>query len=372
MGVRPHRKRLELILMVLIGMAWGILLSALIKRDRWQYHGDQLKEESSPFPSSHRNTPSPTTTTTHPPPDILASRLFNETRVLCMVMTSPKNHQSRAIHMQRTWGKRCQKVIFMSTKADMELGSVVLNVREGYSNSWPKTRASLEYVYKHYFDKYDWFLKADDDTYVIMENLRAFLYAYSPKTPVFFGDKFRAHVKEGYTSGGSAYVLSKMALHQLIRQGFSNSSICTNRNYGYEDVEIGRCLKAVGVVAGDSRDEHGLNRFIPFSPLHWYPLLNSTTPNVTTNCCSSTPISFHFNNALEFYMLDYIIYKLRTLGINKGQDSLPAKKLILSTKPTWSSFETKQNELDKNAMNKMVSEKSVTTPKVKTKPKPIL
>jgi len=29
-----------------------------------------------------------------------------------------------------------------------------------------------------------------------MENLRAFLYAYSPKTPVLFGDKFQTHVKE--------------------------------------------------------------------------------------------------------------------------------------------------------------------------------
>nr|XP_044251053.1 glycoprotein-N-acetylgalactosamine 3-beta-galactosyltransferase 1 [Drosophila takahashii] len=366
MVVRPHRKRLELILMVLIGMAWGILLSALTKRDRWQYHGNQLKEESSPFPSSHRNTPSPTSTTTHPPPDILASRLFNETRVLCMVITSPKNHQSRAIHIQRTWGKRCNKVIFMSSKADKELGSVVLNVREGYSNSWPKTRASLEYVYKHYFEKYDWFLKADDDTYVIMENLRALLHAYSPKTQVFFGDKFRTHIKEGYTSAGSAYVLSKMALYQLIKLGFSNSSICTNRNYGYEDVEIGRCLKAVGVVAGDSRDEQGLNRFIPFSPLNWYPLLNYTPLNATTDCCSNTAISFHFNNALEFYMLDYIIYKLRILGINKDQDHLPTKKIILSTKSSWSTFHTTKIEL------KMVSEENTTKPKATTKPKPIL
>jgi len=73
-----------------------------------------------------------------------------------------------------------------------------------------------------------------------------------------------------------------MALHRLIKQGFSNSSICTNRNYGYEDVELGRCLTAVGVETGDSRDEDGLSRFIPISPLHWYSqaLLYNTTPDV--------------------------------------------------------------------------------------------
>nr|XP_016930457.1 glycoprotein-N-acetylgalactosamine 3-beta-galactosyltransferase 1 [Drosophila suzukii]XP_036678654.1 glycoprotein-N-acetylgalactosamine 3-beta-galactosyltransferase 1 [Drosophila suzukii] len=372
MGVRPHRKRMELILMVLIGMAWGVLLSALMKRDRWQYRGDQLKEESSPFPSSHRSFRSPAITTTHPHPDILPAHLFNETRILCMVMTSPKTHQSRAIHIQRTWGTRCNKLIFMSTKADKQLGSVVLNVREGYSNSWHKTRASLEYVYKHHFHKYDWFLKADDDTYVIMENLRAFLYAYSPKTPVLFGDKFQTHVKEGYTSGGSDYVLSKMALHRLINQGFSNSSICTNRNYGYEDVELGRCLTAVGVETGDSRDEDGLSRFIPISPLHWYSqaLLYNTTPDNTNDCCSSTAISFHFNNALEFYMLDYVVYKLRTFGITNVQDLLPSKKSILGTKQSWSAFHTKKIELHKNALNKMLSEKNDTKPKAETKPKP--
>ncbi|XP_043063873.1 uncharacterized protein LOC108092294 [Drosophila ficusphila] len=52
----------------------------------------------------------------------------------------------------------------MSTKADKQLGAVALKVREGYSNLWPKIRASLQYVYKHHFQNYDWFLKADDDT----------------------------------------------------------------------------------------------------------------------------------------------------------------------------------------------------------------
>jgi len=169
MGVRPNRKRLELMLMLLIGLAWGILLSELMKRTRWQNHADRLKEESSPFPSSQRsrNLRTPPTiapSTTNPPPDILAARLFNETRVLCMVLTSPKTHHTRAIHIKRTWGRRCNKLIFMSTKADKELGSVALNVREGYSNLWPKTRAALQHVYKHHFQKYDWFLKADDDT----------------------------------------------------------------------------------------------------------------------------------------------------------------------------------------------------------------
>ncbi|KAH8410017.1 hypothetical protein KR009_004219 [Drosophila setifemur] len=325
---RQHRKRVELIMMLLVGLACGILLSKLFRRVRWHFSDGLLTvirisdPQSCPNYTVPRSRASLTTTikgSVAPP-----NHSFKETRILCMVPTNPKTQENRAIHIKHTWGARCNKLIFMSTKANKQLGAVELNVKEGSSNLWGKTRASMEYVYKHNFRKYDWFLKVDEYTYVVMENLRSFLNFYSSKAPVYFGSNFlRSEAELGYMSGGAGYVFSKEALHRFMKFGFGNGSICSNRSYGYEDLELGRCMQAVGVVGGDTRDEHGLSRFIPFSPLRSHPLQGYQSfriqKMVSDACCSSSAISFHYSNPKDLYVLDYIIYKLKAIDLTRGQ-----------------------------------------------------
>ena len=96
----------------------------------------------------------------------VARQLYTEVRILCWVMTNPKNHKKKAIHVKRTWGKRCNKILFMSSTEDKELGSVALPVQEGRDNLWAKTKEAFKYVYQHHLDEADWILKADDDTWV--------------------------------------------------------------------------------------------------------------------------------------------------------------------------------------------------------------
>ncbi|CAC5397489.1 C1GALT1 [Mytilus coruscus] len=67
----------------------------------------------------------------------------------------------------------------------------------------------LRYVYLHYLKDYDWILKADDDTYVIMENLRFLLSFNNPDLPGYLGYHFNMHLKPGYMSGGAGYVISR-------------------------------------------------------------------------------------------------------------------------------------------------------------------
>jgi hypothetical protein len=71
------------------------------------------------------------------------------------------------------------------------------------------------------YDDADWFMKADDDTYVILENLRYFLRDYKSSDPVYFGHHFKTIVKQGYYSGGAGYVFTDNTnLDNLQTDGF--------------------------------------------------------------------------------------------------------------------------------------------------------
>ncbi|XP_050418240.1 glycoprotein-N-acetylgalactosamine 3-beta-galactosyltransferase 1-A isoform X1 [Patella vulgata] len=253
--------------------------------------------------------------------DTLAKILEEKVRVLCWVLTQPKHLENKTIHVKTTWGKRCNVLLFFSSVPNQTFPTIGLGVPEGRKYLVQKTMKAFRYVYENHFYDADWFLKADDDTFVIVENLRYFLMDQNATNPVYFGQHFHKYSDKGYNSGGAGYVLSKEALRRLVVDG-PEANDCVVR--GAEDVRMGDCLAEIGVRVGNTADALGRSRFHAIIPEHvilgqfmaWYE--NFTSAKGGMESLSHYAITFHYVDPMAMQEMEYFIYHIRPYGIKRG------------------------------------------------------
>lgn len=263
----------------------------------------------------------------------LTKQMVAEVTVLCMVMTSPETHY-KTEHVRATWGKRCNVLLFFSSSVDnATVPIVVLPVAAGENYEWRRTRQAFKYVHdKHYLDEVDWVLKTDDETYVVLENLRNLLVHYDSYDAVYFGRYVTpgsggAH---GYMDGRAGYVLSEEAVRRFAEESVDENEICGENSTVDDDLQMGKCMELLKVKAGVSKDILGRARFHPKKPSDHIrlQLINNTLLNLTTDylfyeeetleCCSDWAITFHGISYMYMYTMEYFLYHLNPYGIHRS------------------------------------------------------
>ena len=175
-------------------------------------------------------------------------------RILYLVSTSPGS-EDKAVAIKQTWGSRLgmgSDILFFSHEQSYVLGGVVrvpgiecgrkcLGKKEALIWQWvldqritsdasdggaspaptgpvpaPAPASLLE--------RYDWFVKTDDDTLMIPGNLQAFLEPLDPALPHYLGRRYGPTINQPtrasstgqdirlFNAGGAGYVLSRATL----------------------------------------------------------------------------------------------------------------------------------------------------------------
>jgi len=100
--------------------------------------------------------------------------------VLIAVMTSKEFLMTRAPTVMRTWAERVPgQVIFFSSEGSTTNDSRINLVSlPAVTDTYPPQKKSflmMKYIYDHYLNKFEWFMRVDDDVYIRTDNLERLL-----------------------------------------------------------------------------------------------------------------------------------------------------------------------------------------------------
>lgn len=170
------------------------------------------------------------------------------------VMTAQKYLDTRARASYETWGQSIPgKMSFFSRAGSTSNYPIPLVSLAGVDDSYPPQKKSfmmLKYMYDNYVDKFEWFMRVDDDVYIKPDKLEIFLRSINSSKPQFIGqaglgnkDEFgllSLDYDENFCMGGPGITMSRETLRLVV----PHISSCLKNLYStHEDVEIGRCVK---------------------------------------------------------------------------------------------------------------------------------
>jgi hypothetical protein len=252
---------------------------------------------------------------------VFSSFLFQtkDINIFCFIKTNPSNLYTRVPQSYENCMKYCTDHRYVTVFDNKTLN---LMYKFLYPSNWLKedygkltTKVYNGFLDTKSFPLFDWYLFADDDTFVHMKNLFLFLNDKNKSSPVMYGHHFGAI--GGFLSGGAGFVFSQESYKRLIHRLSTNITLCENG--GIDDLDLSHCLKKSGSFIADTRDEYGYERFHSGNfDSHFYgdpssALYANYKQYNGSKCSSKSWISFHTKQDERPWnqMIDYIDGMLR-------------------------------------------------------------
>ncbi|KAM8961728.1 chondroitin sulfate synthase 3 [Pelodytes ibericus] len=176
------------------------------------------------------------------------------------VMTAKKYLDTRAVAAYRTWAPYIPgKVEFFSSEGSEEVPlpePVPVISLPGVDDSYPPQKKSfmmIKHMHDKYLDKFEWFMRADDDVYIKGDKLESFLRSLNSSKPLYLGQTGLGNIEElgklglepgeNFCMGGPGMIFSREVLKRMV----PHIGECLREMYTtHEDVEVGRCVRRFG------------------------------------------------------------------------------------------------------------------------------
>lgn len=178
----------------------------------------------------------------------------NKQLVFIGVMTAQMYLDTRARAVYETWGKTIPgKISFFSREGSWSNYDIPLVSLRGVDDSYPPQKKSfmmLKFMHDNYLDKFEWFMRVDDDVYIKHDKLEKFLRSLNSSVPQFVGQAglgnkeefglLSLDYNENFCMGGPGILMSRETLKRVV----PHIKYCLKNLYStHEDVEIGRCIR---------------------------------------------------------------------------------------------------------------------------------
>lgn len=199
-------------------------------------------------------------------------------RIFCWIFTTAANLETRARFVASTWAQHCDDHVFFVAKSQpdalnnslaKQLKIVQLDaVHESRRSLYSKTIAALQWMAsKQLFAQFDWFFKADDDTFLVVHNFKHLVTSRNPDEAYYVGRLLgkKQAAQKGFMSGGAGFALSRAAIRMFVNR-YASECPDVIMPCDCDDMIIGHCLANWKVPVLDSIDQFGKQRFFPIQP----------------------------------------------------------------------------------------------------------